>query len=137
LGRDKAPRKAVIPKEVGITNLNQKKAQEPQDPCAFCLINPGGLHVVQRAAAPASEPTPIAVDVVSRAVSPASIEEIPAATAHLIRIGVFFRPTTALFIRLFAGCFISHNVVLSLVVVVLPAPFSGWRRTPVCRISIS
>ena len=100
-------------REFAVPNSGQKKRRDLKDPCAFSLIKRGGLHVVQRTAPPACEPTPIAVDVVSRAVSPASVEEIPAATAGLIRIGVFFRPTATLLLRLFAGCFISHSVFLS------------------------
>ena len=61
-----------------------------------------GLHVVQRAATPAREPAPIGVDIIPRAIIPAGVESMPAATASLIRVVPFFRPTTALFIRLFA-----------------------------------
>lgn len=59
-----------------------------------------GLHVVQRAATPAREPAPIGVDIISRAIIPAGVEQMPAATACFIWVIPFFRPTAALFIRL-------------------------------------
>src|SRR2546423_2779882 len=61
-----------------------------------------GLRVVQRAATPAREPAPIGVDIIPRAIIPAGIEQMPAATARFTRVVPFFGATAALFIRLFA-----------------------------------
>jgi hypothetical protein len=75
-----------------------------------------GLHVVQRAAPPAREPAPIGVDIVARAIIEARVEQSPAATARFTSIALFFRSTTALFIRFRPCFFVSHNIYLSVLV---------------------
>jgi hypothetical protein len=89
-----------------------QKKREGVKPSRFALTNRAELHVIQRAATPAREPSPITVDVVPRAIAPACVEQIPAATAYLIGIGVFFSTAATFLVRLFACCFISHNVIL-------------------------
>src|SRR5205085_10735664 len=91
---------------------SRKKSARAIKPPRFALTNQAELHVIQRAATPAREPTPITVDVVPRAVVPARVEQIPAATAYLIGIGVFFSTAATFLVRLFACCFISHNIIL-------------------------
>jgi hypothetical protein len=92
---------------------HRKKSARAIKPSRLALTNRAELHVIQRATTPAREPTPITVDVVSRAVVPARVEQIPAAAAYLIGIGVFFSTAATFLVRLFACCFISHNVILS------------------------
>jgi len=91
----------------------RKKRSAREQTLALPFNESGGLHVVQRAATPACEPIPIAVDVVAGAVVPARVEQVSAATAYLIRIGVLFRAAAALLIRLLAGLVVSHNVLSS------------------------
>ena len=77
----------------------------------FRLSARAGLHVVQRAAPPASEPCPIAVDIVARAVIPTCVEQpMSVATTSFTAVGfIFFYPGTALFLRLLTCFFVSHN----------------------------
>jgi hypothetical protein len=78
-----------------------KQRRRKLNSCAS-MNRTAGLHVVQRAATPAREPAPIGVDIVPRAIVPAGVKAMPAATACFIFIVTFLGPTAALFIRLFA-----------------------------------
>jgi hypothetical protein len=98
-----------------------KKKRKGRQTLALLFNELADLHVVQRATTPAREPAPIAVDVVARAVIEARVKHgPPVTTACLIRIGVFLDPSATLLVRLFAGLFISHNVVLWFFVVYRP-----------------
>ena len=68
-----------------------------------------GLHVIQCAAAPAGEPRPIAVDVVSRSIVEAGVKHLATATACFAGIVTFFSAGTAFFIRFLAYFFVSHT----------------------------
>src|SRR2546423_963972 len=96
---------------------NRSAGDEPPAPL---LNEPIGLHVIQRAAPPAREPAPIGVDIISRAIIPAGVKQMPAATARFTLIA-FFRPTAALFIRLLTGFFVSHSLSSLLLGFYLPA----------------
>ena len=63
------------------------------------MNEPAGLHVVQRAAPPAREPAPIGVDIISRAIIPAGVEQMPVPSTRFGSVA-FFRPAAALFVRL-------------------------------------
>src|SRR5438309_10491988 len=89
-----------------VPNLGRRKSRTKQKRRGMNLCASmkrfAGLHVVQGAATPAREPAPIGVDIIPRAIIPAGVEHMPAATACLIRVVPFFRPATAFFIRLLA-----------------------------------
>lgn len=72
-----------------------------------------GLHIVQRAAPPAREPCPVAVDVVARAVMPTCVEQpMSVATTGLSAFGlVFFCAGATFFARLLACFFVRHNLL--------------------------
>jgi len=79
-------------------------------PCSSAQL-PAELHVVQRAAPPAGEPCPVAVDVVARAVMPTCVEQpVSVATTCLRAFGFVFFCTGATFVtRFFAHFFVRHN----------------------------
>jgi hypothetical protein len=89
-------------------NKSGTKTEAQESDSRASIKRTAGLHVVQRAATPAREPAPVAVDIISRAIIPAGVEQMPVATACFTRVIPFFRPATALFIRLRAGFFVSH-----------------------------
>ena len=89
----------IIRSEFGTQKLVQNKGAGEVNSCAFANRT-AGLHVVQRAATPAREPAPIGVDIICRAVIPAGVERVPAATARFTRVISFFCPTAALFLGL-------------------------------------
>ena len=70
-----------------------------------------GSHVVQRAAPPAREPCPVAVDVVARAITPACVEQPMSVTTVGFRtLGfVFFCAGATFFVRLPSRFFVSQN----------------------------
>jgi hypothetical protein len=69
-----------------------------------------GLHVIQRAAAPARKPRPITVNVIARAIVPARVKKMmPPASTRFRFVPFFFCAGSALFLRLTARFFVSHN----------------------------
>ena len=79
----------------------------------FHLNTQAGLHVIQRAAAPAGKPRPVAVDVIARAIVPARVKKMMAPASTGFRFVPFlFCAGSALFIRLTARFFVSHNLFL-------------------------
>ena len=83
----------------------------------FHLISWPELHVVQRAASPAREPGPVAVDVVARAIMPACVKQ-PAMMSAAAGFGAFgfsafgffvFYAGATFFARLLTYHFVSHN----------------------------
>ena len=69
-----------------------------------------GLHVIERAAAPARKPRPIAVNVIARAIVPARVKKMMAPASTGFRFVPFlFCAGSALFVRLTARFFVSHN----------------------------
>ena len=71
-----------------------------------------GLHVIQRAATPARKPRPIAVNVIARAIVPARVKKMmaPASTGFRF-VSFLFCARPALFVRLTARFFVSHNYI--------------------------
>ena len=70
------------------------------------------LHVVQRAAPPAREPSPVAVDVIARAIMPACVEQpvMMSSATGLSAFGiVLFHAGATFFARLLTCHFVSHN----------------------------
>ena len=75
-----------------------------------CTVQ-AGLHVIQRAAAPARKPRPIRMHIIAGAVIPACVKESSVATTRLSAVPLLFRATSTLFVRLTARFFVSHNYV--------------------------
>ena len=68
-------------------------------------VSPRGLHVIQRAAAPAREPRPVIIDVVASAVCEACVKHLPPATTGFTGVCALFRAGSTLFFRLLAFFF--------------------------------
>src|SRR5437899_11331763 len=78
-----------------------------------CTVQ-AGLHVIQRAAAPARKPRPIALNVIARAIIPARVKKIMAPASTGFRFVPFlFRAGSALFVRLTARFFVSRDYASS------------------------